>query len=267
MTKRVPVTAAPGPLEQYAAAFDSLFGQRNQRQAFRRYLEGLLLPAEHNKTLTMLANIEPVVGAQEPRAQGLQWFLSESMWDPCAANARRLELLRADVATEPTGEAVLAIDELGDRKWGNKTAHVGKQYLTNLGKIDNGVHHYRRLSPRRDCHHGSPRETTSHTASTMSAPISHERQNGTPSACAISDVMSANRTMSSNHMSCTFRRTHSVVARRNDAATIAARMSAKAITPHRSTASGASMRRPPMAKAMASNSAQLSICIYVRSPI
>ncbi len=139
MTKRLPVTVAPGPLERYAVAFDSLFGQRNQRQAFRRCLEGLLLPAERNKTLTMLANTEPIVGAQEPRAQGLQWFLSESTWDSDAVNARRLELLRADVATEPTGEGVLVIDEHGDRKWGNKTAHVGKQYLANLGKIDNGV--------------------------------------------------------------------------------------------------------------------------------
>ena len=85
------------------------------------------MPAERNKTLTMLANTEPVVGAQEPRAQGLQWFLSKSTWDPRAANARRLELLRADVATEPTEAGVLVIDEHGDRKWGNKTAHVGKQ--------------------------------------------------------------------------------------------------------------------------------------------
>jgi DDE superfamily endonuclease len=34
---------------------------------------------------------------------------------------------------------VLVIDEHGDRKWGHKTAHVGRQYLANLGKTDNGV--------------------------------------------------------------------------------------------------------------------------------
>jgi SRSO17 transposase len=33
----------------------------------------------------------------------------------------------------------LVIDEHGDRKWGHKTAHVGRQYLANLGKVDNGV--------------------------------------------------------------------------------------------------------------------------------
>jgi hypothetical protein len=51
MTKRSPVSPAPGPLEDYAECFDNLFGARAQRQAFRRYLEGLLLPAERNKTL------------------------------------------------------------------------------------------------------------------------------------------------------------------------------------------------------------------------
>ena len=34
---------------------------------------------------------------------------------------------------------MLAIDETGDRKWGNKTAHIGRQYLGNIGKVDNGV--------------------------------------------------------------------------------------------------------------------------------
>jgi hypothetical protein len=34
---------------------------------------------------------------------------------------------------------VLVIEETGDRKWGTKTAHVGRQYLGSIGKIDNGV--------------------------------------------------------------------------------------------------------------------------------
>jgi hypothetical protein len=72
MTKRSPVSPAPGPLETFAVRFDDLFGSRAQRQGFRRYLEGLLLPAERNKTLTALANTEPVVGAQRKEAQSLQ---------------------------------------------------------------------------------------------------------------------------------------------------------------------------------------------------
>src|SRR5260370_6600582 len=81
MTKRIDITPAPEPLEAYAKHFDALLGKSNQREGFRRYLEGLLLPSERHKTLTGLVNTEPVVGAQLPRAQKLQWFLSESDWD------------------------------------------------------------------------------------------------------------------------------------------------------------------------------------------
>src|SRR5437016_6219269 len=139
MNQRLPARPAPGPLEEYAVPFDPLFSKLNQRAAFRQYLAGLLLPTERNKTLTALANTEPVVGAQLPRVQQLQWFLSESTWDAQAVNTRRLELLRAAAHTAPTAAGVLVIDETGDRKAGTKTAHVGRQYLATLGKIDNGV--------------------------------------------------------------------------------------------------------------------------------
>ena len=89
--------------------------------------------------MTGLANTEPIVGAQHPQAQRLQWFLSESTWDPDVVNRRRLELLMHSSETAPNGDGVLAIDETGDRKWGSKTAHVGRQYLGSIGKVDNGV--------------------------------------------------------------------------------------------------------------------------------
>ncbi len=139
MSQRLPVTPAPEPLEAYAQCFDSFFAKRNQRDAFRRYLEGLLLPAERNKTLTALANTEPVVGAHHRLAQALQWFLSESTWEPQVVNTERLRLLRRDPTTAPDDHGVLIIDETGDRKAGTKTAHIGRQYLANLGKTDNGV--------------------------------------------------------------------------------------------------------------------------------
>jgi SRSO17 transposase len=139
MTKRIDITPAPEPLEAYTKQFDDLFEKSNQREGFRRYLEGLLLPTERHKTLTGLVNTEPVVGAQLPRAQRLQWFLSESTWDERRVQAERLSLLREDPATAPTSDGVLVIDETGDRKDGHHTAHVGRQYLANLGKIDNGV--------------------------------------------------------------------------------------------------------------------------------
>jgi len=139
MTNRIEVAPAPAPLEAYAKHFDALFSKSNQREGFRHYLEGLLLPSERHKTLTGLVNTEPGVGAQQPRAQTLQWFLSESNWEERKVQAERLKLLREDPATAPNAQGVLVIDETGDRKDGHKTAHVARQYLGNVGKIDNGV--------------------------------------------------------------------------------------------------------------------------------
>src|SRR6266487_5802448 len=99
MTKRLACPPAPGPLEDYAAGFDPLFGSLAQRRGFRAYLQGLLLPRDRNKTLTALAGAEPVVGAQAPAVQRLQFFLSEATWDADAVNTRRLDLLPGDGAT------------------------------------------------------------------------------------------------------------------------------------------------------------------------
>src|SRR5215216_3099188 len=138
MTRRLPVAASPGPREGYATCFDDLFRARAQREGFRRYLEGLLLPTQRNKTLTALANTEPFKGAQRKEAQSLQWFLSESRWDPAEVNERRLELLLSleEPDTAASEEGVLVIDEHGDRKWGKRTAHVDRQWRANIGKTE-----------------------------------------------------------------------------------------------------------------------------------
>ncbi|MGH7750950.1 MAG: IS701 family transposase, partial [Candidatus Dormibacteria bacterium] len=126
-------------LEDYAAKFDPLFASLAQRRGFREYVAGLLAPRDRNKTLTALAGAEPVVGAQHPAVQRLQFFLSESRWDHEAINTRRLQLLLADPATAPHPGGVLVIDDSGDRKDGTATAHIGRQWLGRLGKTDNGV--------------------------------------------------------------------------------------------------------------------------------
>lgn len=139
MPRRLACPPAPGPLEEFAAQFDELFGRLAQRRAFREYLAGVLLPRDRTKTLTGLAGTEPVAGAQAAPAQRLQFFLSESPWDAEALNARRLELVVTDPATTPHEAGVLVIDDSGDRKAGTKTAHVARQYLGSIGKIDNGI--------------------------------------------------------------------------------------------------------------------------------
>jgi SRSO17 transposase len=139
MTKRLPCPLAPGPLEGYAAQFDDGFGTLAQRRGFREYLQGLLLPRDRHKTLTGLVGVEPVVGAQAASAQRLQFFVSESTWDAEAMNRRRLDLVVTDPATAPHEAGVLVIDDRGDRKAGTKTAHVARQYLGSIGKVDGGI--------------------------------------------------------------------------------------------------------------------------------
>ena len=139
MTDRRPCPPAPGPLEDYATQFDPLLGSVAQRRGLRDYLQGLLLPRDRNKTLTALADAEPITGAQHREVQRLQWFLSESTWDHEAVNQRRIELLCTDAATAPHAQGVLVIDDTGDRKDGTATAHVARQYLGSVGKTDNGI--------------------------------------------------------------------------------------------------------------------------------
>jgi hypothetical protein len=139
MTTRRPCPPAPGPLEAYAQRFDPLLASLAQRRGLRGYLQGLLLPRDRNKTLTALADAEPIAGAQHREVQRLQWFLSESTWDHETVNQQRIELLCADAATAPHAQGVLVIDDTGDRKDGSATAHVARQYLGSVGKTDNGI--------------------------------------------------------------------------------------------------------------------------------
>jgi hypothetical protein len=125
-------------LEAYAQRCDVLFSSLAQRRGLPDYLQGLL-PRDRNKTLTGLAGAEPITGAQHREVQRLQWFLSESAWDYQQVNDRRVRLLCEDPATAPHDRGVLVVDDTGDRKDGTAIAHVARQYLGSVGKIDNGI--------------------------------------------------------------------------------------------------------------------------------
>src|SRR5437879_13026684 len=109
MTNRIEVAQAPAPLEKYAEHFEPVLSKSNQREGFRHYLEGLLLPSERRKTLTGLVNTEPVAGAHPPRAQKRQCFLSEPNWDERQGQAERLHLSLEEPATAPHSPGVIVI--------------------------------------------------------------------------------------------------------------------------------------------------------------
>ncbi|WP_051037849.1 transposase [Thalassoporum mexicanum] len=69
-------------------------------------------------------------------AQPLHHFLGNSPWDVEALRDQRLAIIRHYLSGQ---EFVLVIDETGNRKKGKKTEYVSRQYIGNLGKVENGI--------------------------------------------------------------------------------------------------------------------------------
>jgi SRSO17 transposase len=63
-------------------------------------------------------------------------FLSESPWQVKDLREQRLKLILQVLQGR---EINLIIDETGDRKKGEKTDYVKRQYIGNLGKVENGI--------------------------------------------------------------------------------------------------------------------------------
>src|SRR5688572_9494027 len=95
-TPRKPTPPTAEAIDAFCAQFDDLFCRLAERTALRQYLIGLLLPREHNKTLTVQASLVP--GAERQR---LHHFLHDAPWDQEALNRRRLDLWRAHPALGP----------------------------------------------------------------------------------------------------------------------------------------------------------------------
>lgn len=68
--------------------------------------------------------------------QGLLHFLTESPWESEELREARLRLILQVLAGR---EIILIIDETGERKKGETTDYVKRQYIGNLGKIENGI--------------------------------------------------------------------------------------------------------------------------------
>ena len=81
-----------------------------------------------------LPEIASLVGLENE--QSLLHFLTESPWQVEDLREQRLKLILQVLRGR---EINLIIDETGDRKKGNKTAYVKRQYIGNLGKVENGI--------------------------------------------------------------------------------------------------------------------------------
>lgn len=99
-------------------------------EAFKYLHLGLVAPLPR-KTLPAIAKATGL-----PNEQGLLHFLTDAPWRVEAFRYQRLTLILEQTHGQPL---VLVVDDTGDRKKGKSTDYVERQYIGNIGKVDNGI--------------------------------------------------------------------------------------------------------------------------------
>ncbi|ACK68396.1 putative transposase of IS4 family insertion sequence ISY391c (plasmid) [Rippkaea orientalis PCC 8801] len=117
-------------VDTYCELYRDLFVEVRAYESFK-YLQLGLISELKRKSLPAIAK---VVGLKN--GQGLHHFISQSPWQACDLEKRRLEII---VALLEGREIMVIIDETGDKKKGEKTDYVKRQYIGNLGKIEKGI--------------------------------------------------------------------------------------------------------------------------------
>lgn len=117
-------------VDDYCQWYKKLFPEVRSFEAFK-YLHVGMISDIKRKTLPAISR---VVGLSNE--QGLLHFLTESPWQLEQLRLARLSLILKVLAGR---EITLIIDETGDRKKGSTTDYVKRQYIGNLGKIENGI--------------------------------------------------------------------------------------------------------------------------------
>jgi hypothetical protein len=131
--KETTPSAMPPCFEKWCRRFDDVLSNQAQKKGFRHYIGGLLGESERKNLTQMSNNAVGVVYHQ------LHHFLTEATWDEKKVNERRLQVMQQCSQTKIKRGFTLIIDDSGHRKSGKETAGIGRQYLGEIGKIDNGV--------------------------------------------------------------------------------------------------------------------------------
>jgi hypothetical protein len=125
--------AMPKAFESWCQKFDDIFTRDSQQKHFRTYLAGLLGEG-HRKNIWVIA--AQTVGVSY---LNLHHFVHDSPWDAQALNERRIDLIWHYRQTRPRNGFQLILDDSGHRKSGSQTDGVARQYIGQLGKVDNGM--------------------------------------------------------------------------------------------------------------------------------
>ena len=146
--KETTPSAMPKCFDKWCQKFDDVLRNKSQKREFRHYLGGLLGESER-KNLSQMAK-----DAVEVTYHKLHHFLTEANWSAKKINERRLEVMNKCSQTRISRGFSLIVDDSGHRKSappalrspqrkdgarsGNFTAGVGRQYIGEIGKTDNG---------------------------------------------------------------------------------------------------------------------------------
>lgn len=125
--------ALPECFEKYCSKYDDRFTRDSQREHFRTYLAGLLSEAPRKNIAVIAAN---TVGAGY---YNLHHFIHDAPWDAAMLNDRRIDVIWQTRQTRPAVGFKLILDDSGHRKSGAATEGVGRQYIGQIGKVDNGM--------------------------------------------------------------------------------------------------------------------------------
>jgi hypothetical protein len=131
--KETTPAAMPACFDRWCKRFDDIFSHQAQKREFRNYIGGLLGESERKNLSQMASN---AIGVAYHR---LHHFLTEAPWDAQQVNERRLLVMNQCSQTRINRGFTLIVDDSGHRKSGNFTAGVGRQYIGEIGKIDNGI--------------------------------------------------------------------------------------------------------------------------------
>ena len=131
--KEITLSAMPPCFEKWCAKFDDLWKNQGQKKGFRYYLAGLLGESKR-KNITQIT--DNIIGSSY---HNIHHFISKSKWSTFEINERRLKLMNKCNQTRIRDGFALIIDDSGHRKSGNFTDGVGRQYIGEIGKTDNGI--------------------------------------------------------------------------------------------------------------------------------
>ena len=124
--------AMPPCFEKFCQKLDLALKTKAQKRELRHYLGGLLGESER-KNITQIADNNIDITYHK-----LHHFMTDSPWSYEQVNERRLQIIAQCRQTKIARFFSLIVDDSGHRKSGNFTDGVGRQYIGEVGKTENG---------------------------------------------------------------------------------------------------------------------------------